>query len=587
MFCNSKPRKKGVFRKCLLLLLLPALVAVQTAAAALPPAAQWIPKNAVISIQVEKPKALLDLFTGKEAAEALASLPGYKGVMSSPNIQELINLIGFVEATLETDWGTALAKITGGGITFAVCPDDIVLLIIDAEDEAMLKKAHEFFLNIARNDGKGGEAASVNGLTAWTFDGKEAHTIIGNRYISASKPEGLKKVLELRAGTATDNITSKAAYRAAKAAAKPDSAVTAFADLSLLKYIPEISALLNSSDTNPLAALAFAGILEALRDSNWLGLGIEVKDDGLVCTASVDGKADNPASLAAFALPKKPGLAALPNLSVPRRLAAMSLYRNLHEFYAAKDDLFPERTSGLIFFENMMGIFFSGRDLTNEVLTQTMPEIRLVLAQQQYDPAIGTPVVELPAFALVLKLKDPEQFDVVVEEAWQKAVGLINFTRGQQAMPGLIIDRPQQGDTKFTVAYFSSAEVEDKTKLDQRFNFRPSVAMPADYLVLSSTDGLARDLVDALNKEAKEPPQPLGRNHSVVEIDADQVASILRANRTTLVRNDMIKKGTTQEQSEAGIDLMIALARLAKSLKLSIAQSSDLTQAQLELKLNF
>ncbi|MHC4740520.1 MAG: hypothetical protein ACYS8Z_01335, partial [Planctomycetota bacterium] len=297
MLCNIEPRKKGAFRKCLLLLL-PALLAMQTAAAALPPAAEWIPKNAIISIQVEKPKALLDLFTGKDAAEAIASLPGYEGVISSPNVRELINLIGFIETTLETDWRTALAKITGGGITFAVCPDDVVLLIIDAEDEAMLKKAHDFFMNIARNDGKGGEVASVNGLTAWTFDGKEAHTIIANRYISASKPEGLKKVLELRAGTATDNITSKPAYQAAKAAAKPDSVATAFADLSLLKYIPELSALFNSSDTNPLSALAFAGILEALQDSSWLGLGIEVKDDGLVITASVDGKADDPASSA-------------------------------------------------------------------------------------------------------------------------------------------------------------------------------------------------------------------------------------------------------------------------------------------------
>ncbi len=33
--------------------------------------------------------------------------------------------------------------------------------------------------------------------------------------------------------------------------------------------------------------------------------------------------------------------------------------------------MFPERTSGIIFFENMMGIFFTGRDLTEEVLAET------------------------------------------------------------------------------------------------------------------------------------------------------------------------------------------------------------------------
>ena len=86
-----------------------------------------------------------------------------------------------------------------------------------------------------------------------------------------------------------------------------------------------------------------------------------------------------------------PAPGALPNLAVPRRIAGLSLYRDLHAFYAAKDKLFPERTSGLIFFENMMGIFFTGRDLTDEVLAETRPEIRIVVAAQKYDPAIGTP----------------------------------------------------------------------------------------------------------------------------------------------------------------------------------------------------
>jgi len=103
-----------------------------------------------------------------------------------------------------------------------------------------------------------------------------------------------------------------------------------------------------------------------------------------------------------------------------------SLYRDLHQFYAAKDDLFPDRTSGLIFFENMMGIFFSGRDLTNEVLAETKPEIRFVVAEQEYDPAMGTPQIKLPAFAAILRLRRPEQFNKVAEEAWQKAVPKVN-----------------------------------------------------------------------------------------------------------------------------------------------------------------
>ncbi len=586
MLCNRKVHRSVAFERFVLVALL-AVFGFERTFAALPPAAEWIPKNAVISLEVSNPKALLDMLTGKEATAAVTALPAYKSLMSSAQSQELLTMIGFIEGTLGTDWRTGLAKLTGGGITIAICPEEIFLLIIDAEDEVMLGSIHELFLNIARNDGRGEELASIEGVTAWTFNGKEAHTIIGKRFVLASSAEGLKKVLDLRDKGVGENLTSKASYQAARQAAGPDSAATAFADLSLLKYVPEFSALLEESGGNPLSALAFAGIVEALRESSWLGLGLDVEQSSLVLRASVDGKAGGSSSSAGFALPKKAGQGVLPNLSVPRRLAAISLHRDLHEFYAAKDDLFPERTSGLIFFENMMGIFFSGRDLTSEVLSQAKPEIRLVLAEQEYDAAIGTPQVKLPAFAIIFCLKDAEEFDIVAEEAWQKAVGLINFTRGQQAMPGLIIDRPTQGETRFTVAYFSAVDVEDKSKLEQRFNFRPSVAMPGDYLIFSSSDGLARDLVDALDREMKSSHEALAGTHSALEIDAEQVASILEANRMTLVRGNMVKKGRTQAESEAGIDLMITLIKLAKQLKLSAGTGKDLTQAKLELSLNF
>ena len=102
----------------------------------------------------------------------------------------------------------------------------------------------------------------------------------------------------------------------------------------------------------------------------------------------------------------------MPNLVVPGQIAAVSMYRDLHQFYSAKDELFPDRTSGLIFFENMMGIFFSGKDLTNEVLAQTLPDIRVVVAEQRYDEKTGTPAMKLPGFAVVIQLRDPGQVPV-------------------------------------------------------------------------------------------------------------------------------------------------------------------------------
>ncbi|MHC4628559.1 MAG: hypothetical protein ACYTDV_16400, partial [Planctomycetota bacterium] len=447
----------------LLTLLLP-LLAFQSPAAGqtVPAAVQWIPGDAVISLELTQPKALLDLLAGEKASAFVKALPAYQQQASNPQFQQFLAVVSYMESQLNTDWRTALARLTGGGITLAICPEETVILIVDAEDADMLGRLHETLLGIARSEAEkkgqsGGVASTRYGdVTAWTFDGKEAHAIIGKRLVISNRPEGLKAVLELRTETWGENLASKRSYRAAKRqlSRSGDNAVaTLFANLKVLMQVPNIAGLLKQQRENPLAALAFAGIVESIRDSNYLALGLAIEDQTLICQASVDGKTVTKTSPAAFALPKEAGEGALPNLVVPRRIAALTLYRDLHQFYAAKDELFPERTSGLIFFENMMGIFFSGRDLTNEVLAQTRPEIRFVVAEQQFDPAIGTPVVKLPAFAMILRLRDEEQFDEVAEEAWQKAIGLVNFTRGQQAMPGLIIDRPTHRDTKMTVSY--------------------------------------------------------------------------------------------------------------------------------------
>ena len=580
------------FRPALTLMLTVLVLQSVSVGQTLPPAVHWIPQDAVICLELSEPKALLELLAGEKATSAITALPLYQNQASKPQFQEFLNLVNFIETALDTDWRTGLAKLTGGGITFAVCPAETVVLIIDAEDEHMLQRLHEMLISMARSEaekqGLTGRVASTQyeDVTAWTFDGKESHAIIGKRFILANRPEGLKAVLELRSKAESTSLASKSSYQAAKRQAKPDAVATAFADFKLLMQIPDVTQLLSQAGKNPLAALTFAGIVEAIRDSNWLALGLNIEDQTLICQASVDGKTVARTSPAAFALPKESDEGVMPNLSVPRRIAAMTFYRDLHQFYAAKDNLFPERTSGLIFFENMMGIFFSGRDLTNEVLAETMPEIRFVVAGQKYDPEIGTPITKLPAFAAILRLRNPEDFDEVVEEAWQKAIGLVNFTRGQQAMPGLIIDRPAHAQTKLTLAYFSTAGIEDKTKLDQRFNIRPTLAMPDGYVIFSSTDGLARDLVDALNQETQQRGKLLVQTHSLVEIEGGQLASILEANRQVLVRGDMVKKGNTQEQAEAGIDMLIALARFVKHVELGIGMNKSLTQARFEINLN-
>jgi len=49
----------------------------------------------------------------------------------------------------------------------------------------------------------------------------------------------------------------------------------------------------------------------------------------------------------------------------------------------------------------------------------------------------------------------------------------------------------------------------------------------------------------------------------------------------------MVKKGSTQEESETEIDMLITVVKFVDHVKLSIGMHEALTQARLEMKLNW
>ena len=580
-------------RETLLAVSMLVLAAVpQTAARAdeaLPPAAEWVPRQAVFVLNVSQPKAVLDMIVQPKLIEAIESSAAYQAQAATPGFREFQTVVRFIEGRFKANWRTILARATGGGVTWALGPRQTSLLIIDALDAETPRTMHDLLLFMveseAEKQGRAKPTSSVKhgDVTIWSVGPNEAHAIVGRRLMVANSPAVLKAALDLRGGPAGGSVASLDAYRQAARTAGSDALATVYLNTGVLKKLPGVAKAL-TAEGNPLLALLAAPVTEALASSTWAGLALKAKGDTLTLEAASDGTI-TPGGVARFAVPPQAGGGAMPNLAVPRRIAAMSLYRDLKGFYAAKDTLFPERTSGLIFFENMMGIFFTGRDLTEEVLAELGPRIRLVVAGQKYDQAVGTPAVQIPAFALVMPLKNAKRFSPVVEEAWQKAVGLINFTRGQKALPGLIIDRPVHGGVKYTVAGFAAPEVNGKTSVDVRFNFRPALATASGHLILSSTDALAEDLMDALASEASRSARPPDATHSLVEIDGAPLAAILAANRENFVRQNMVDKGHTRKQAENEVNTLLAVVKHVSHVSLTFG--ADRGRSTIRLKVRF
>lgn len=551
-----------------------------------PALSAWLPPEAVLAVEISQPELLLNPILSQEFSNAVVALPGWQAKTDTAQFRQLTFMVQLAEIQLRCDWRTALRRLTSGGIGFGLGPAGTTLLAVDAQDKEILEQLNKTVMTMAGGASAKAAARSApveyHGVNGWSLGPKEAHAIVENRLLISNDPETLKRAVDLRADAKAPTLAGSAAYQEAGKAIAADAIGKIFIDLRALKQTPKFKKALTDS-RSAMSVLLGADVRNALDTANWLAIGIGVKGGHLTFQMVTDGKAAKAGEAAGFATPARAEDGIWPNLKVEGGIAAATFYRDLHGFYAGKDELFPERTSGLIFFENMMGIYFSGLNLAEEVLAETHPEIRLVVARQRYGE-LGTPNPQVPAFAVIFRLKHPQQFGEVVEEAWQKALGMYNFTSGQKAQPGMVIDREPYRDGKISVAAFRKPR-QAGGSLDVGYNFRPSLAQRGEYLIMSSTDQLTKQLIDALDQEKAGGAKACHEVNSLIEIEGSQLEAILSANRENLVRQNMVEKGHSQEQAEEDVSNILILAQCMNHASLSLGTEQGRPQAKLDFAL--
>jgi hypothetical protein len=544
-----------------------------------PSAGEWLPDGAVYALEVTQPAKLLDLAEHLKIPEMVLGNP------ADPGFRMLVDTLG---KRAGADFSGLIRQFTGGGLTYAVYPGENSVWIFDAQNAAVLDALQQFVKVMA--SARAIAPASTNApaifyqeypgnVVAWSLDGKQCFARTGNRLILASTGELLKALFAPRTH---GSLSGSALYAEAKRAAEPDSAAWAFVNMAMLNRYPPAK---KSTAGGDLFDLIFNGaVKQSLHGSTWLAMSLGIEGRKVRLHAVSDGQVDKTGA-GAFTLPGETGIP--PNLNVPRELLAISMWRDLGEFYSQKETLFPEKTSGGILAENFLEIFFTGRDLSQEVFRKFQPQVRLVVARQQYDPAVGTPVEQYPAAALIFRVaQNVEDFSEVLEEAWQKAVGLTNFTRGQTAEPGVLLDRESYGGVRFTYGAFSVRGEKDRAHLPARFNFRPAIVRDGPYIILSSTDGLAKDLIDAVNHEdARNLAQKSGA-HTLVEVTRpEEIVALLNVNRTAMIRQNVLSSGKKPEQATLEFDRNTAWFSRLEHARLTISAASKGQQADLELDL--
>ena len=262
------------------------MIRIAQAAEPLSPAAEWLPQETVVSFEVTRPQALLDLALSPRAIRAITALPVYQKQASTPGYRQFVQVIKFLESSLGADWKTAVRKLTGGGMTLAIEPDGTVLLIVDAVDEKMLRDLRETIVTFAQADAAKQQAADriesaeYRGVTVWQAGKEQAHFIQGGRLVFSNRPAALKEVIDRSQDPAPSRLAQLPAYRQARQAAGSGAAVVGFVNLASIKGHPPIRAALDAKQ-NPLIALLLARAIEAARSRPGWQFGLGVDDNTL------------------------------------------------------------------------------------------------------------------------------------------------------------------------------------------------------------------------------------------------------------------------------------------------------------------
>jgi hypothetical protein len=246
-------------------------------------------------------------------------------------------------------------------------------------------------------------------------------------------------------------------------------------------------------------------------------------------------------------------------------------------------DLFDEQTNDqLAEADSNLSTVFAGRDFGEEILGSLEPQIGLTVVRQSFENKTPVPAIKLPAFALVMKLRDPETMRSELRRTFQSAIGFFNIVGAQQGNPLLEMDMQKNGDVDMiTSRYLPAKKDKDSTSAPIIFNFSPSVGFVGDRFILSSTAELAQQLAEAPSTETLKA----GVNTSL-KLLVPAISESLADNREQLISQNMLEEGHSREEAEAAIGLLFEIVQCFKGAWMNLERVDQQLSLGLSLEVN-
>jgi hypothetical protein len=591
-----------------------------------PPAAGLLPETTVVYAEFSSAATLLDSPLVKHLWEQEPLLE----IWRSPQVLQARTGVMAVELALGLKFEKVLRDLTHHGVVVGIdARTRGAVLIAQARDSETLQRHVRRLLGAARDDARSkGKADTIEekeyrGARAYRLD-KATAAVVGERLILSNQDDLIRAVIDraLDGSAAGNSLLDNAQFVSAHDVDREQAALTSqetqrwmwtWSDLAALRAAPDLDKLFQRPQSDFGAELFFGGILKLIREAPSSTFSVIAHPHQLeFMTGWPAAASQNDEEYAFFFGPDGSGEAE-PMLHLPDSLLSLTAYRDLGQLWLRAGDLFDQQTNDqLAQADAGLTTLFSGRDFGEEILGAIEPRMQLVVIPQHWNPADALkPSIELPAFALVMRLRDPAGMQPQLKRIFQSLIGFLNVAGAINQQPQLDMDTLKTPEGGIVVAGTYAPETDRPAgrEVPVHYNFSPTLLMQSDLAILASTQAAGEQVLaaalaaaqaaslaavsntdvsntdvsntdvsntdvsntdvsntDVSNTDVSNVAQP--RLNSRLTLGLRPLAGALEANRELLISQNILEKGHSRLEAEREVTLVLKLLRLAEAFDL-------------------
>jgi hypothetical protein len=572
-------------------LVLACLCLVSTASAradAPPDPLRLVPSEAGFFLEVHDPRHLLDTVHALPMLEEWYELQPVKEYRDSTNARLFRQLVAYFEKELGAKWPDLLDRLAGGGAVVAVKlgPNPApALLVLQGKDEELLRRFVHLGLDVAEQElaRQGSNDRPEKGTyrdVETVRIGKGFHAaVVGSALVVSNVEEGLRRSIDLHLDGDKNSIAGNPGVAEARKLLPGQPAGMAWLNLETVRKAPQAKDFFSLPRENFLLTVTLAGLLDAAGRSPFLCAGLYADEHGLALRGRLPRGRDGMAPDLATHVPPAGQPGSRPLLRPHGVVYSDSYYLDVGKFWEKREKLFTaQQVKNFEESDKNSGRFLAGNRFS-KLLTQAGPYQRIVVVDQAHPGYKARPRTTIPAFALVVEMRDPEEFAKGME-AVLRGVALL---AGSQA--GLKLTEEKHGEHTLVGYRFPEDRPLKADVNDIRFNFSPCFCAVGNQFLASSTIELGHELIDLLEKETKDGTDRGEAAAQETRLYSEGGADLLQSFEDVLLTQAILDQALSPEAARQQLRTFIGLVRRLGVLEREITYGPNEVRYDVRLKL--